>query len=423
MTNRMRSVDWISRLMQSASRTLASVAVLALAFSTALPLRAQTFSVLYEFKGGADGECPQAGLVRDAAGNFYGTTAFGGKLVQDCSYAGPGCGTVFKIDPNGNETVLYRFAGAPDGVEPMAGLIMDSDGNLYGTTSYGGASNYGAVFKLDSSGQETVLYSFGAYPDGEFPSGGLTMDADGNIYGTTQEGGTGTSCWGGCGTVFKLDATGKETVLINFTPPAEYATAALTLDAAGNLYGTTSGNGGSSLGTVFKMSKDVAAEATTLRTFTEGAGGVTPMGGLVRDAKGRLYGMTLVGGDLNCNTGHGYGCGVVYELSPSGKETVLHSFAGPPDGDGPNAGLLREKSGDLYGTTAGGGTSGLGTVFKLDKHGKITLLHSFVNTDGAGPYSTLVQDPAGNLYGTTFAGGDFTCNPQYGCGVVFKITR
>jgi uncharacterized repeat protein (TIGR03803 family) len=423
MTNRMRSVDWISRLMQSASRTLASVAVLALAFFTALPLRAQTFSVLYEFKGGTDGESPQAGLVRDAAGNFYGTTPFGGKLVQDCSYAGPGCGTVFKIDPNGNETVLYRFAGAPDGVEPMAGLILDNDGNLYGTTSYGGASNYGAVFKVDSSGQETILYSFGAYPDGEFPSGGLVMDADGNLYGTTQEGGTNDSCWGNCGAVFKLDTNGKETVLLNFTPPAESPTAALTLDAAGNLYGTTLGNGYCCVGTVFKLSKDIAVRAQTLYTFLGGPDGESPFGGVIRDAKGGLYGMAFRGGDFNCTYSHGYGCGVVYELSRDGKETVLHSFAGPPDGALPTAGLLRDKAGSLYGTSSFGGSSGFGTVFKLGKQGKMTVLHNFVNTDGATPYSTLTRDAAGNLYGTTVYGGDFTCNPQYGCGVVFKITR
>jgi uncharacterized repeat protein (TIGR03803 family) len=421
MTNTERSRSWVWRVaMPRAKRALAFAAVLGLAFFPAVPLHARKFSVLYEFKGGTDGESPFAGLVRDAAGNLYGTTPFGGKLVQDCSYAGPGCGTVFKIDPNGNEKILYRFAGVPDGVEPMAGLIMDSDGNLYGTTFYGGASGNGTVFKIDASGRETILYSFRGSPDGSAPSGGLAMDADGNLYGTTQEGGTETSCWGGCGTLFKLDTTGKETVLLDFTPQNEYPTAAPTLDAAGNLYGITSGNGYSSLGTAFKLSR--AAAATTLHTFTGGAGGTTPVGGLVRDDEDRLYGATLVGGDLNCNSGYGYGCGVVYELSRSGKETMLHGFAGSPDGDGPNAGLLRDKSGVLYGTTAGGGDSGLGTVFRLDPNHRLTVLHSFVSTDGAGPYSTLVRDAKGNLYGTTQFGGDFTCNPQYGCGVVFKIT-
>jgi uncharacterized repeat protein (TIGR03803 family) len=421
MTNTAQSLGLISRTaMQWARTELAFAVAVGLAFSPALPLRAQTFSVVHVFSGGTDGENPQAGLVRDAAGNLYGTTDGGG---DPSCYSGYGCGTVFKLDAKGNETVLYSFTGPPDGEEPMAGLAMDNDSNLYGVTYGGGASNDGAVFKIDtSSGQETIVYSFGAYPDGSFPSGGVVIDADGNIYGTTQEGGTGTSCWGGCGTVFKLDTNGKETILFNFTPPAEYPTATLTMDAAGNLYGTTSGGNSCCLGTVFRLSKVTAADVTTLHIFSEGAGGVTPMGNLVRDAKGRLFGVSLVGGDLNCAPGYGYGCGVVYELSPTGKETVLHSFAGPPDGDGPTAGLLLDKMGNFYGTTAGGGTSSLGTVFKLDKHGKMTVLHSFANTDGAGPYSTLVQDAAGNLYGTTQFGGDFTCAPDYGCGVIFKIT-
>jgi uncharacterized repeat protein (TIGR03803 family) len=420
MANMALPRGWISRMVARWARLAPAVeAMLGLALLPATPLQAQKFSVLYEFHGGTDGETPRAGLVADAIGNLYGTTQGGGDPSCDDGY---GCGTVFKLDTKGNETVLHRFTGSPDGKAPIAGLIMDINGNLYGTTTEGGASGPGAVFKVDASGQEAILYSFGSYPDGTNPSGGVIMDADGNIYGTTQEGGTGTSCWGGCGTLFKLDTTGKETILFNFTPPAEYPTAALTMDAAGNLYGTTSGNGGCCLGTVFRLSKDIAAEAATLHTFSEGAGGVTPMGNLVRDPNGRLFGMTLVGGDLNCIPSGGYGCGVVYELSPSRKETVLHSFAGSPDGDGPNAGLLRDKAGNFYGTTAGGGTSGLGMVFKLDKHGKMKVLHSFSNTDGAGPYSTLVQDAAGNLYGTTSAGGDLNCDSGYGCGVVFKIT-
>ncbi len=225
----------------------------------------------------------------------------------------------------------------------MTGLMVDKDGNLYGTTYSGGASNYGAVFKVDTSGQETILYSFGVYPDGEWPSGGLTMDAEGNIYGTTQEGGTSTSCWGGCGTVFKLDKNGKETVLLNFAPPAESPTATLTMDAAGNLYGTTLGNGYCCVGTVFKLNRNLIVPAHTLYTFSKGSDGSSPFGGVVRDAKGRMYGMTDRGGDFNCIYSQGYGCGVVYELSPDGRETVLHAFAGPPDGALPQAAVLRDK--------------------------------------------------------------------------------
>jgi uncharacterized repeat protein (TIGR03803 family) len=324
MWNKVRSCDAILRTFAQSMRL-----ALGFAFLLALPLQGQKFAVLYEFQGGTDGVDPQAGLVRDDAGNLYGTTFGGGETSCD---SGWGCGAVFKIDAAGNEAILYRFAGMPDGEGPMAGLIIDNDGNLYGTTFYGGASNYGTVFKVTPSGQEAVLYSFGAYPDGSSPSGGLVMDEDGNLYGTTQEGGSETSCFGGCGTVFKLDESDTETILLNFAPSNEYPTAALILDAFGNLYGITSGNGGSSLGTVFRFSKTTAGEATTLHAFTGGAGGTTPMGSLIRDSKGHLYGMTLVGGDLNCAAGFGYGCGVAYELSSKGNETVLHSFVGTPDG-------------------------------------------------------------------------------------------
>jgi uncharacterized repeat protein (TIGR03803 family) len=417
MTDAARSLVGTSRTRVHCLRpALAFAIVLGLVFLPALPLQSQTFSVLHMFSGGTDGNAPQAGLVRDKVGNLYGTTQRGG-ISRTCSYTGPGCGTVFKLDAKGNETVLHRFTGTPDGEAPFASLITDKAGNLYGTTAYGGASNYGTVFEIDTSGQETILYSFGAYPDGEYPFAGLIMDASENIYGVTQEGGTGKTCWGGCGTVFELDQTGKETVLVDFAPPAEYPNSEnLTMDAAGNIYGTTVGTGVGS-GTVFRLGKTTLA--TMLYTFAGGAGGIGPKGGVARDVKGLLYGVTISGGDLNCIPG--YGCGVVYELSVDLKERVLHTFAGPPDGAVPTGGLLRDNAGNLYGTTAEGGTSGLGTVFKLDKRGKMTVLHSFSNTDGTAPYSTLVQDEVGNLYGTTSAGGDFLCDSHYGCGVVFKI--
>jgi uncharacterized repeat protein (TIGR03803 family) len=264
------------------SRSLAFVLVSAL--GAALPLQAQKFSILHVFHGGTDGNAPLAGLVADANGNLYGTTEGGGDTR--CG-SGWGCGTVFKLDASGNESILHSFTGMPDGQQPMDGLVMDNSGSLYGTTYEGGSSGYGAVFKVDASGKESILYSFGPYPDGSFPSGGLAMDRDGNLYGTTQEGGTGTSCWGGCGTVFELDPTGKETILLNFDPPAEYpAYSALILDAAGNLYGVTSGGNSCCLGTAFKISKGIAAGAITLHTFTGWTEGVTPEGNRVHDAKG-----------------------------------------------------------------------------------------------------------------------------------------
>ncbi len=294
---------------------------------------------------------------------------------------------------------------------------MDADGNLYGTTEDGGASSYGTVFKVAPSGAETVLYSFDSSASGQYPFGGLVLDQDGVIYGTTQDGGD-AQCWGGCGTVFKLDKSGSETVLLSFQPPAEYPTQSLTMDAAGRLYGITSGNGYCCLGTIFELSK---SKARTLHTFKGGAGGEVPRGGLARDTRGNLYGTTFAGGDPNCTYGQGGGCGVVYRAAPGGKEAVLYMFTGA-DGAFPSASLLRDRHGSLYGTTSVGGAFGYGTVFKLDQHRKMTILHSFVNADGAYPFSNLVQDAAGNLYGTTYYGGDFACHPVWGCGVVFKIT-
>lgn len=212
-------------------------------------------TVLYSFTGGADGGFPEAGLVLDAAGNLYGTTESGG----DTSCGPPsGCGTVFKVDKAGNETVLHAFAGGTDGSTPLAGLVRDAVGDLYGTTVSGGSGGTscggcGTVFKVDRSGTETVLYSFAGDPDGASPEGGLIQDGEGNLYGTTAGGGANFN-----GTVFKLDKTGIETILYNFAGQADGTGPAGTLarDAAGILYGTTSGGGGingTEFGTVFMI--------------------------------------------------------------------------------------------------------------------------------------------------------------------------
>jgi uncharacterized repeat protein (TIGR03803 family) len=389
-----------------------------------LPLNAQTFRVLHKFEGGTDGAEPISGLVRDQGGNLYGVTVWGGEPA--CSFGGSGCGAVFKIDIHGNESILYRFSGKPDGAMPRGGLAIDSDGNLYGTTYNGGTIDAGTVFEVDASGHETVLYSFGSPPDGQYPLAGLTFGSDGALYGVTEEGGTSTSCWGGCGTVFRVDKTGKETVLISFEPPAEYPAADLILGTDSNMYGTTSGNGYCCLGTVFEIGRKATA-AVTLHRFTGSDGGVTPEGSVARDDKGYISGVTWVGGDLNCPQGQGYGCGVLYRLRGVGKhgETVLHAFAGPPDGAKPMGGLLVDGSGSIYGTTSLGGSTDQGTIFRLDKNGTMTILHSFSGVDGALPQAGMLRDDAGNLYGTAWWGGDFQsphCGYNRGCGVVFELS-
>jgi len=361
--------------------------------------QAQTFTVIYSFKGGTDG-ASASGIVRDAAGIFYGTTYYGGDLT--CG----GCGTIFKLSPTGKEKVLHSFTGVPDGTAPAFGLISDPAGNHYGTAQQGGTSNGGVVFMLDTTGKETILHSFAGAPDGANPVGGLVRDSQGNLYGTTEAGGESTCPWT-CGTVFKIDAAGSETILHSFNGyDGQFPESGVILDAAGNLFGTAETGGGSGYGTVFKVDA-VTGEETVLHAFSGGADGIGPWAGLVLDGTD-LYGATSIGGRFNDGT--------VFKVDATGKETVLHNFAGGADGVEPLSSLIHDAAGKLYGTTFYGGAFGQGIVFKLDTTGKETVLHTFTGgADGANPSGRLIQDAAGNLYGGTNGGGAF------GRGVVFKI--
>jgi uncharacterized repeat protein (TIGR03803 family) len=241
-------------------------------------------------------------LVRDGAGNLYGTTQYGG--------TNGGYGTVFKLDANGKLSLLYSFAGTPDGDDPYAGLLRDKAGNLYGTTQYGGTNGgYGTVFKLSSKGKLTLLHSFAGTPDGVNPLAGLLMDAAGNLYGTTYYGGT----KGGFGTVFKLNTKGKLNLLHSFAgmPDGQNPYSRLIRDAAGNLYGTTFYGGTAGYGAVFKL--DTAGKLTVLHSFNDAPDGAHPIGGLVLDKAGNLYGTTSDGGDLSCGFS---GCGTVFKVTP-----------------------------------------------------------------------------------------------------------
>ncbi len=358
-----------------------------------------TEQVLHSFTGGTDGAYPEAGLVRDAAGNLYGTTAHGGAY---------GYGTVFRVSASGTETVLHSFTyNGTDGVDPEAGLVRDTAGNLYGTTAQGGAYTYGTVFEVSASGTETVLHSFTGGADGASPYAGLVRDAAGNLYGTTVSGGAYNY-----GTVFEVSASGTETVLHSFTGGTDGRNpgAGLVRDAAGNLYGTTAYGGSYSNGTVFEVS--ASGTETVLHSFTGGTDGAYPGEGgpgLVRDAAGNLYGTTGEGG--------AYNYGTVFEVSASGAETVLYSFTGGAYGEYPAAGLVRDAAGNLYGTTVDSGIGAFGTVFEVSASGTETVLHSFTGgTDGASPRAGLVRDAAGNLYGTTVDGGAYTY------GTVFEVT-
>ena len=362
------------------------------------PPAAPTYNVLYSFTGGADGANPYASLIRDSAGNLYGTTLFGGTS---------GFGVVFKLDPTGKETVLHSFTGGVDGGLPYAGLIQDRAGNRYGTTASGGTYGWGVVFKLDATGKETVLYSFTGGADGAGPRAGLIRDGLGRFYGTTASGGA-----SGRGVVFRLGTTGKETVLHAFTGTSDggQPQGGLISDSSGNLYGTTSMGGADQVGVAFKL--NTASGETVLHSFTGGTGtddGEFPYAGLIRDNTGNLYGTTTEGG---LDT-----WGVVFKLDAIGNETVLYSFTGGADGKEPVAGLVRSSVGNLFGTTAFGGTHDEGVVFLLGTTGKEIVLHSFTGgADGGQPWASLIRDSAGNFYGTTYSGG------SYNAGVVFKLT-
>lgn len=326
------------------------------------PVQAQNYTVVHAFTAAPDGAYPNP-IIRDAQGNLYGTTFYGG--LASCGFGL--CGTVFKIDPAGNETVFFSFPGGAAGSNPIATVTEDAAGNLYGTTEGTGFFGASVIYKIDPSGQETVLAPNA--PTGGAVDSPVLVDANGNLYGMTPYGGD-YSCGydnEGCGSLFKLTPSGKYTVLHSFV----------------------------------------------------GSDGIRPDGGLVQDAKGNLYGVTFYGGDLNCETtGYQYpfdppdydtgGCGTIYELSVDGEFTILHTFTGPSDGGGP-LGLIIDSEGNLYGITQNGGLYegngeiyGLGTIFKVDTTtGDFSVLFSFTPEVSETQLFVdhLVRDSKGNLYG------------------------
>jgi len=331
-------------------------------------------------------------------------------------------GTLFELSPDGEETILYNFLGIY-GQDPESALFRDAKGTFYGTTEGGGTSNWGTVFKVPGKGKDKVLYSF---PENDgAPYSAVIRDAHGNLYGSTF----GTSNRS-CGVAFKLSPAGKETTLYIFTGRTDGCgpIGSLIRDAAGNLYGVAYAGGDASCmspygcGVVFKL--DTAGNETVLYTFTGGSDGARPVG-IVRDKDGTFYGATAFGGISSCVLFGVPGCGTVFKLDATGQETVLYSFTNTNgDGAGPAAGVVLDPAGNIYGSTSIGGNDDYGVVFMLDTSGKETILHSFTGgADGAEP-SGVVLDAAGNIYGTTPEGGDSNCWfwGRPGCGTVFKIT-
>jgi uncharacterized repeat protein (TIGR03803 family) len=429
----------------SALVPVASVVVGSMMFVTPLTqAQSQTpagysLKVLHNFDG-PNGNHPISGPVREGSSNLYGTTQSGGAA---------NLGTVFKVDAERAETVLHSFSGS-DGTLPSGPLVQDASGNLYGTAALGGnlsdcqGSGCGVVFKIDAGGKFTVLYAFtGTNGDGILAGPGLLLDSAGNLYGTTQLGGDLNCSTGGgygCGTVFKVDPTGKETVLYNFTGArgdgAEPWTT-LAMDSAGYVYGTTQFGGVYSgvcaiqngCGTVWKLNPTTRKE-TVLRRFNANHGdGADPNEGGMFDAQGNFFGTAWRGGNLSECPSQSVipGCGIVFRIDTSGKYSVLHKFRNS-DGANPQGPLIQDKKGNFYGVTAIGGAYsrygdlGGGTVFKMsasdNKHFRLSTLFNFT-LDGSEPQQpngAVVQDAEGNLYGIAQDGGGWSD------GAVFKLT-
>jgi uncharacterized repeat protein (TIGR03803 family) len=352
-----------------------------------------TLTTLVSFNG-TNGANPHAGLVQGQDGNFYGTTAAGGTY---------GYGTAFQVTPSGMLTRLASF-NRTNGAAPVAELVQGTNGQFYGTTYAGGAAGYGTVFSMTTNGALTTLISF-IGTNGIYPKAGLLQGRDGNYYGTTAIGGSNSQ-----GTVFGLDANGTLTTCVSFDSYGFSPYAGLVQGADDNFYGTTYQGGTNGSGTVFMMTEGGAL--TYLYSFTGAGDGGNPCAQLVQGTGGGFYGTTCFGGT------NGYG--TIFRLTADGVITALASFS-QTNGAYPQARLSQGVDGAFYGTTLNGGAeasqpgSGFGTVFKLATGGSLTTLVSFNNTNGAYPQGGLVQASDGSFYGTTANGG------ASGNGTVFRF--
>ncbi len=383
-------------------------------------------TTLYSFSGKSDGAEPSSGLVADASGNLYGVTFYGGS----CSRS-EGCGTVFELSPNGSggwsENVIHTFAGGSDGELPVGNLIFDANGNLYGTTSGGGPYNQGTAFELSpgaSGWTEQIIYSFGSSSSGDIPSGSLTVDADGNLYGMTIFSPNTTVG----GTVYEISPGGggwTQTIVYNFAGGSDgkWPYGSLTLDAAGNLYGTASEGGiinsncSFGCGTVFRLSSS-STGWTFHRIFAfAGPDGSGPISAPIMDKAGNLYGTTRYGGG-KCSSSSG--CGVIYNLAETEpgawKAFLLHVFTDAADGADPFGPLIFDGKGNLYGTTAGSGVADISTVFEVSP---VTTGGSTFQTIYSFGIANVVAFPvlfkSEDLFGCTELGG------QHGLGSVFQL--
>lgn len=410
-------------------------ALLTLTAFAARPAQAQSYSVLHGFTNTPDGGNPNP-LIRDGQGNIYGTTQWGGMI---CGGGGYTCGTMFKIDTAGNETVLYRFAGQGDGANSEAALVRDAAGNLYGTTTGNGSiPAVSTIFKVDPSGQETVLYRFDSAV-GCCAESPLVLDAAGNLYGISPYAGD-SSCGTeglGCGTVYKVTQSGNLTLLHTFMgTDGIHPKGGLVRDTKGNLYGSAlfggnlacyspaSGNPPESgCGTVFKLGH--SGSLTVLHTFTGQADGSTPLA-VTKDQAGNLYGLAQYGGDLTCYAPAG--CGTIFKVDTKGNFSVLYTFTSTVTRTPLYASyLVIDSKGNLYGAKQFDGSNNDGFLFKLDTSGNLTNLFnfppggSFLGSNALG----VILDGKGGFYGSMQQGGPPLCGPPgsgEGCGTVFHLT-
>jgi uncharacterized repeat protein (TIGR03803 family) len=416
---------------------------------------AQTFTVLSDFNG-PNGEGPFAPLVQASDNNFYGTATYGGNLTTQIAISPRncyvGCGTIFKMTPPGQMTLLYQFCrtvGCPDGAYPIAGLVQASDGNLYGTTSTGGnANNGGTVFRMTPQGTLTTLYDFCSQPncaDGKYPAAALVEGSDGNLYGTTELGGThgeksnicafNTPPKSGCGTVFRLTFAGELTTLYNFCAHAQCAdgylpSASLIEGPDGNLYGTTTQggtnqSGASAAGTAFKITSK--GRLTTLYSFCftgSCTDGISP-NGVVLGTDGNIYGTTLFGGNPQDSGG------TFFQITTAGVLTTLFEFCSSCASGGHPVGVLVQASdGNFYGTTESAGQNQAGAIYSITPSGAETPLYSFCSQrdceDGGYPLTGLVQGSDGKFYGVNPLFGNLACfgwdGDGDGCGTIFSLS-
>ncbi len=387
----MRRVSAILHVRSRHSHIASVTALCVVLLAVAQLVDAQTFSVLYSFQNTTDGSNPQVGLYLNGA--LYGTTLVGSNAT--CL-----CGSVYQYVPGGALTTLHSFVGT-DGANPVGSLIADSSGNLYGTTSQGGAGNAGTVYKLSPPATQggtwtlTVLYSFTDGADGGHPLAGVIRNSAGNLYGTTNSGGAFDD-----GTVFEVTVRGVESVLYSFkgSPDGAYPYAGLIEDSAGNFYGTTYSGGADGYGTVFKL--NAQRQESVLHSFNGTTEGAYPSAMLTMDSSGDLYGAANQGGSEQQGT--------IFKISSAGKFSLVHTFTGRPKGANPASGVILSSAGILYGaTTEGGDSDDDGTLFEVSPStGTFTSLHTFASGNlGNYPYTGMVSDPSGNLYGATESGG------------------